>query len=46
MLLAAKHLAAQLGQGDITREEYATKATYAFAEVIREVLRLDDRSVR
>lgn len=46
MLLAAKHLAAQLGQGDITREEYATKATYAFAEVIREVLKLDDRSVR
>ena len=40
-LLAAKHLAAQLGQGDITRREYDSHADYAFGEMVREVLRLD-----
>ena len=40
-LLAAKHLAAQLGQGDITRGEYDSRADYAFAEMVRDVLRLD-----
>jgi len=40
-LLAAKHLAAQLGQGDISREEYAKRADYEFGEMIRDVLRLD-----
>ncbi|MGO7078729.1 DEAD/DEAH box helicase [Rhizobium johnstonii] len=40
-LLSAKHLAAQLGQGDIDREEYDKRADYAFADMIREVLRLD-----
>jgi SNF2 family DNA or RNA helicase len=40
LLLAAKQLAAQLGQGDITREEYSAKASYAFGEMIRDVLGL------
>lgn len=40
-LLSAKHLAAQLGQGDISRAEYEKQANYAFAEMIRQVLRLD-----
>ena len=40
-LLAAKHLAAQLGQGDITRGEYDGRADYSFGEMVRDVLRLD-----
>lgn len=40
-LLSAKHLAAQLGQGDISRAEYDERADYAFGEMVREVLRLD-----
>lgn len=40
-LLAAKHLAAQLGQGDINRAEYDARADYAFGEMVRDVLRLD-----
>lgn len=40
-LLSAKHLAAQLGQGDISRKEYDERANYAFGEMVREVLRLD-----
>jgi len=42
VLLAAKHLAAQLGQGDITEEEYATKATYAYGAMLKDVLGLED----
>jgi len=38
MLLAAKHLAAQLAQGDIDREEYRERANYDFARVVREIL--------
>jgi SNF2 family DNA or RNA helicase len=38
VLLAAKQLAAQLAQGDITREEYQAKATYAFGEMVRDIL--------
>ena len=44
-LLAAKHLAAQLGQGDITRAEYDCRADYAFGEMVRDVLRLDGEEV-
>ncbi len=44
-LLSAKHLAAQLGQGDISREEYDAKADYAFGPMVREVLRLDKENV-
>jgi SNF2 family DNA or RNA helicase len=38
VLLAAKQLAAQLGQGDITREEYAASANYAFGDMIKQIL--------
>ena len=41
-LLSAKHLAAQLGQGDLTRQEYDNQADYAFGEMVRDVLRLDE----
>ena len=41
VLLAAKHLAAQLGQGDITLDEYSKQATYAYGAMIRDVLGLD-----
>ena len=40
-LLAAKHLAAQLGQGDITRGEYDSRADYAFGEMVRDVLQIE-----
>lgn len=39
-LLTAKHLAAQLGQGDITRSEYESRADYTFGEMVSDVLRL------
>jgi SNF2 family DNA or RNA helicase len=42
VLLAAKHLAAQLGQGDINLNEYARQATYTYGEMIRDVLRMDE----
>jgi SNF2 family DNA or RNA helicase len=42
VLLAAKHLAAQLGQGDISLDEYSRQATYAYAEMIRDVLGLEE----
>jgi SNF2 family DNA or RNA helicase len=38
VLLRAKHLAAQLAQGDISLEYYQTQASYDFAEVIRNIL--------
>ncbi len=41
VLLAAKHLAAQLGQGDINLDEYTRQATYTYGEMIRDVLSLD-----
>ena len=40
-LLSAKHLAAQLGQGDISRKEYDERADYTFGDMVRDVLRLD-----
>ncbi len=40
-LLAAKQLAAQLGQGDITREQYNAQASYAFGQMVRDVLGLN-----
>ena len=40
MLLAAKHLAAQLAQGDIDSEEYRQRANYDFGRVVREILGL------
>ena len=41
VLLAAKHLAAQLGQGDITLDEYTKQAAYTYGAMIRDVLGLD-----
>jgi SNF2 family DNA or RNA helicase len=41
VLLAAKHLAAQLGQGDINLDEYSRQATYTYGAMIRDVLGLD-----
>lgn len=40
-LLAAKNLAAQLGQGDIERQAYDETADYAFGNMLRDVLGLD-----
>lgn len=40
MLLAAKRLAAQLAQGDIAEDEYATRANYDYGRVVREILGL------
>jgi len=40
-LLSAKNLAAQLGQGDISRSEYDAHAAYAFGETLRAVLGLE-----
>ena len=40
-LLTGKRLAAALGQGDISREEYTAEASYSFGEIIKEVLRLE-----
>jgi SNF2 family DNA or RNA helicase len=37
-LLTSKHLAAQLGQGDIDPERYREKATYHFAEILESIL--------
>ena len=38
VLLGAKHLAAQLTQGDISRAQYEETATYDFIEMLRAVL--------
>ena len=40
-LLAAKHLAAQLGQGDVSKTEYKNRASYEFGEMVKEVLGLN-----
>jgi SNF2 family DNA or RNA helicase len=45
-LLSAKQLAAKLGQGDITKDQYQAEATYAFAEMIREVLRIPNLRIQ
>ena len=37
-LLAAKHLAAQLSQGDITENEYNDQIDYSFGEIVKEIL--------
>jgi SNF2 family DNA or RNA helicase len=38
VLLSAKQLAAALGQGDISKQEYQAKASYSFGEMVREIL--------
>lgn len=40
-LLAAKELAAQLAQGDITKKQYDAQASYAFGQMVRDVLNLN-----
>lgn len=42
LLLRSKQLAAQLGQGDITIDQYRLEMTYEFGDVLRGVLGLDD----
>lgn len=41
VLLHAKHLAAQLAQGDISLEYYQSQINYSFAEMIREILGIE-----
>ena len=41
VLLSAKQLAAALGQGDISKDEYQSKASYSFGEMVREILGID-----
>ena len=38
VLLAAKQLAAALGQGDISKQQYESSASYGFGEMVREIL--------
>jgi SNF2 family DNA or RNA helicase len=38
VLLSAKHLAAKLAQGDITKEQYEIEATYAYGDMIKDIL--------
>ena len=42
VLLKAKELAAKLGQGDISSEEYSGSADYSFAELLKEILNIQD----
>jgi SNF2 family DNA or RNA helicase len=42
VLLAAKQLAAQLGQGDITAEAYTSNSNYAYGAMLSDVLGIDD----
>lgn len=44
-LLSAKNLAAQLGQGDISRASYDEQADYAFGAMLRDVLGLEEIEV-
>jgi len=39
-LLSAKHLAANLAQGDISLEEYDARADYSFGDILKEVLQV------
>jgi SNF2 family DNA or RNA helicase len=41
VLLAAKHMAAKLGQGDISKQEYEDQVSYVFGDMIKEILGLD-----
>ena len=38
LLLRAKHLAAQLAQGDISLDRYQSQASYDFTEIIKGIL--------
>lgn len=41
VLLNAKYLAAQLGQGDISLEYYQSQISYSYGEVIKEILKIN-----
>ena len=41
VLLTIKRLAAQLGQGDISEDEYAESVSYDFPFVLRQILGMD-----
>jgi SNF2 family DNA or RNA helicase len=38
VLLAAKHLAAKLGQGDISKAQYESEVSYSFGEMVSQIL--------
>ncbi len=42
VLLAAKHLAAKLGQGDITKSQYESEISYSFGEMVSQILKIDE----
>jgi len=44
VLLTAKHLAAQLAQGDITLDYYRSKISYEFGVIIKEILNIDNKT--
>ncbi len=44
LLLRSKHLAAQLGQGDINRKQYEFEMSYGFGDVLREILGVEKES--
>jgi hypothetical protein len=41
-LLTAKHLAAQLGQGDIKLSDYKDRASYDFGAMVRDILNMHE----
>jgi hypothetical protein len=43
VLLLAKHLAAQLAQGDILLEQYRAEMPYSYSEILRGVLGVEDK---
>ncbi len=42
VLLRTKELAAKLGQGDITEEEYKLAADYSFSDLLKKILAIED----
>lgn len=44
VLLAAKHLAAQLGQGDIDKATYLDRASYDYGTLIHDILKIKDKA--
>ena len=45
VLLSAKHLAARLAQGDITKDQYMQEADYAYGEMIKDILDAKDQNL-
>lgn len=43
VLLKSKELAAKLGQGDISKEQYDREMTYDFSHVLRQILNIGDK---